>query len=388
VTQTIKDRAAIVGIGVTEFSRDSGRTEWKMACEGVKAAVDDAGLKMDDIDGMVKDIADPVDALYLQKCLGIDSMLFDSTSHWGTSPVLSAVTAIAAGIANYVVYYRSYNGSSKRRMISDFRAAAETRDDSLDMIRYDFYSPFGLVSADGHVAMMVRRYMHESGARKDQFGWVTVVSSENAARNPRAPFYDRPITIDDYSKSSITVDPLNALDYAPEVDGALALVITSPERASALKQRPAIIMSAAQATATEGQVFSSYSRKEIAGLPEMRLLGQDLLKVAGIAPKDIKVAQLDDSYAPLVPMQLEELGFCGKGEGAGFCEGGGRIRPGGQLPLNTSGGFLGEGYIYGTHVVEGVRQIRGTSANQVDSADLVLVASGAGGPADGVILRR
>ncbi|MEE8374170.1 MAG: lipid-transfer protein [Dehalococcoidia bacterium] len=387
MTQTIRDKAAIVGIGVTELSRDSGRTEWKMACQCVKAAVDDAGLKMEDIDGMVKDISDPVDALYLQKCLGIDNLLFASDSHWGTSPLLSAVTAIAAGVANNIVYYRSVNGSSKRKMISDFRAAAETRDDSLDMIRHDFYSPFGLITADGRVAMLVRRYMHEYGAKKDQFGWITVVASEHAAKNPRAVFYDSAITIDDYLKSKVTVEPLHALDYAPEVDGALAIVITASERAKSLKQRPAIILSVAQGTATEGQVFSSYSRPEITGLPETKLMAQELFRVASVTPKDIKVAQLDDSYAPLVAMQLEELGFCGRGEGAAFCEGGNRIRLGGQLPINTSGGFLGEGYIYGTHVVEAVRQIRGASANQVDKADLALVASGAGGPADGLILR-
>jgi acetyl-CoA acetyltransferase len=358
-----------------------------LACECVKAAVDDAGLKMEDIDGMVKAVNDPVDALYLQKCLGIDNLTYASDSYWGTSPMLNAVTAIAAGVVKNVVYYRSSNGSSKRRMISDFRAALETRDSSLDMIRFDFYLPFGLMSPAGLVAMVVRKYMHEFGATSEQFGWVTAVCSENAARNPGAIFYDKPITVADYLKSEVAVEPLRALDCAPEVDGALAVVITSAERAKDLKQKPAFIMAVAQGTATEGQLLSSYSRPTICDLPEMSCMGEELFRVAGVGPEDIDVAQLDDSYTPFVPMQLEALGFCGKGEGAAFCEGGDRIRLGGDIPLNTSGGFIGEGHIYGSHVVEAVRQIRGTSTAQADNAELALVASGAGGPADGIILR-
>jgi acetyl-CoA acetyltransferase len=302
--------------------------------------------------------------------------------------MLNAVTAVAAGVAKNVVYYRSLNGSSKRRMTSDFKAALETRDDSLDMIRYDFYWPFGLMSPAALVAMIVRKYMHEFGASSEQFGWVTAVCSEHAARNPGAVFYDEPITVADYMNSEVAVEPLCALDCAPEVDGALALVITSAEQAKSLKQQPAYIMSVAQGTATEGQLLSSYGRQDMCCLAEMSCMGEELFRVAGVEPKDIDVAQLDDSYAPLVPMQLEALGFCGRGDGAAFCEGGDRIRLGGELPLNTSGGFLGEGWIYGSNVVEAVRQIRGTSSNQVDAAELVLVASGAGGPADGLTLRR
>ncbi|UCC60717.1 MAG: lipid-transfer protein [Dehalococcoidia bacterium] len=386
--QSIKDKTAIVGIGVTDFSKNSGRTELFLACECVKNAVDDAGLKMEDIDGMVKAVADPVDALYLQKCLGIDNLNYASDSHWGSSPMLNAVTAITAGIANYVLYYRSINGSSKRRMISDFRAALETRDNSLDMIRYDFYSPFGLITPEGLVAIIVRRYMHEFGIRSEQFGWVTTVCSEHAARNPRAIFYEKPITIDDYLKSDVAVEPLHALDCAPVVDGALAIIITSADRAKNLKKMPVYLMAVAQGTATEGQFLSSYSRPVMSSLPEVSYMGEELFRVAGVKPEDIDVVQLDDSYAPLVPLQLEELGFCRRGEGAAFCEGGDRIRVGGILPLNTSGGFIGEGHIYGSNIIEAVRQIRGTSTSQVDGAELALVASGAGGPADGLILRK
>ncbi|MFW9842924.1 MAG: lipid-transfer protein, partial [Candidatus Thorarchaeota archaeon] len=110
---------------------------------------------------------------------------------------------------------------------------------------------------------------------------------------------------------------------------------------------------------------------------------------AGVGRKEIDVVQLEDAYAPLVPMQLEELGFCGRGEGAAFCAGGERIRPDGELPLNTSGGSLGEGHLYGmNHLIEAVHQLRGTSRAQKQGAGLALVATGAGGPASGLILGR
>ena len=120
----------------------------------------------------------------------------------------------------------------------------------------------------------------------------------------------------------------------------------------------------------------------------MKNMGDELFRIAGMTPKDIKAAMLDDVFNPYVPMQLEALGFCGKGEGAAFCEGGERIRVGGQLPINTDGGSIGQGKLDATRIVEAVRQIRGTSTNQVANADTVLVASGAGGPADGMILRE
>ena len=139
----------------------------------------------------------------------------------------------------------------------------------------------------------------------------------------------------------------------------------------------------------ETEMMNSYYRPDMARLPEVGRVAERMFRIAGVQPKDIDVAQLDDAYAPLVPMQLEELGFCGRGEGAAYCEGGDRLRVDGELPLNTSGGSLGEGHIHGmNHVIEAVRQIRGMSTAQVKGADLALVATGAGGPAGGLILGR
>lgn len=385
---SVKDATAIVGVATTELSTDSGRTEYSLACEVIKAAADDAGLRLEEIDGLVKDVGDGIDAMYVQKALGMETLSYASDSDWGTSPMMNAVTAVAAGTANNVIYYRSANNASGKRAGSDFRAAKETKDNSLDMIGYDFYAPFGLLTPAGSIGMGVRRYYSDYGVRPEQVGWVPVVCSEHAAKNPGALFYDAPIKLGDYLASDVVVDPLHSLDCAPDVDGAIAIVVTSAARARDLPQPPAYVMSAAVGTSTEGEDLSSYNRAVLSRLPEMELMGRELFRVAGIGPEDVTLAQLDDRFAPLVPMQLEALGFCGEGEGGAFCEGGENLRVGGRLALNTNGGFLGEGFSHGLNVIEAVRQLRGTSSNQVSDADLVMVATGAGGPADGLILRK
>ncbi len=387
--ESIKDRAAIVGIGVVEFSTDIGRTEWYTACQAIKLAAEDAGVNIDDIDGMVKSVDDGPDPTYTMKGLGIDNLLYHSENHWGTSAMMNAVHAVAGGLCNYCVYYQTaHRASGPEQCISDFLVAREFRDDSLDMVRYDFFSPFGLIGEPGYVAMMYRRYMHETGIKPEQLGWVPVVASENAARNPNAIFYDKPITIDDYLQSKLIADPIRELDCAPKVDGSIAIVITTPERAKGLKQEPAIVASAASGMAPEGQLHTSYTREVITGLPEMENMAKKLYHIAGIGPEDVKVAMLDDFFTPYIPVQLEALGFCGKGQAPAFIEDGERIRAGGRLPVNPDGGAIGQGRFVTTRIVEAVRQIRGTSSNQVADADTVLVASGAGGPADGMILRK
>lgn len=386
--RSIKDATAIVGVATTELSKDSGRTEYSLACEVIKAAADDAGIPLDEIDGMVKDTVDGIDAMYLQKALGMETLMYSSDSDWGTTPMLNAVTAIASGTVNNVVYFRSANNSSGKRAGSDFRAARETKDDSLDMIRYDFYAPFGLLGSAGAIGMSVRRYYDDYGIKPEQVGWVPVVCSEHAAGSPEAIFHDAPLDIDDYLASAMIVDPLRELDCAPQVDGAMAIILTSADRARDLRNTPAYVRSVAFGSSTDGEYLSSYQRETLSRLPEMELMGRELFRVAELGPEDVGVAQLDDQFAPLVPMQLEALGFCGTGEGGAFCEGGDNLRVGGRLALNTAGGFIGQGYSHGLNIIEAVRQIRSESTNQVDDAEVVLVATGAGGPADGAILSR
>lgn len=386
--RSIKNKTAIVGIGISKFSRDSQRTELYLACQTIKAALDDAGLTPEDIDGLVKQTDDASDEHAITSSMGMGNLTYFGECRWNGAPcamVMRAATGVAAGVANYIVVYRAVNGSSKRRMIPSMRTSGQMS--TSDLLQWTFHAPFGHMSEAGRVAMIVRRYMHEYNIKSDQFGCVPVVCREHGAKNPNGMFYKKPVTIEDYRKSKMIVDPLRKLDCYEEADAAVALVIATAERAKDLKQRPVYVLGAAQSMVPETEELNSCYRKNISVLPEMVQAGKRIFSMAGVSHRDINCAQLDDSYGPFVPMQLEALGFCKRGEGVDFCKGGERIRVGGELPLNTSGGSLGEGHIYGmNHVIEAVRQIRGTSTAQVKNAGLVMVASGAGGPASGLIL--
>ena len=177
------------------------------------------------------------------------------------------------------------------------------------------------------------------------------------------------------------------LDCCQESDGGVALVITTPERANDLKQVPAVIAAAAQGSGPDQYIMTSYYRDGLTGLPEMGIVGDQLWQQSGLRPRDIQTAVLYDHFTPYVLMQLEELGFCDRGDAKNFVADG--IELGGRLPLNTHGGQLGEAYIHGMNgIAEAVRQIRGTSCNQVDDVENVLVTAGTGVPTSGLVLTR
>ena len=176
------------------------------------------------------------------------------------------------------------------------------------------------------------------------------------------------------------------LDCCQETDGGQALVVTSVERARDLANRPAVIASVAQGTGVDQHVMTSFYRDDIAQLPEMGVVARQLWAGSGLTPADIQTAILYDHFTPYVLMQLEEFGFCGRGEAKDFVRDG-AIEMGGRLPINTHGGQLGEAYIHGMNgIAEGVRQIRGTSVNPVSNVENVLVTAGTGVPTSGLIL--
>jgi acetyl-CoA acetyltransferase len=245
--------------------------------------------------------------------------------------------------------------------------------------------PMGLGTPAATVAMQARRYMHEFGATSEDFGRVAVADRRHAATNPNAFFYERPITLEEHQESRMIVDPLHLLDCCQESDGAVAIVVTSLERARDLPQKPAIITAAAQGSGADQFVMTSYYRNDI-GIPEMGVVGRQLWQQSGLSPDDLPMAILYDHFTPYVLMQLEELGFCGRGEAPDFIRDG-AIEIGGRLPINTHGGQLGEAYIHGMNgIAEAVRQVRGTSVNPVPDVDHVLVTAGTGVPTSGLIL--
>jgi acetyl-CoA acetyltransferase len=387
----IEGATAVVGVGETEFSKDSGRSELQLAAEAVKAALDDAGLSPADVDGMVTYTVDGTDEIDLVRTMGVGKLTyFSRTPHGGggsCSTVQHAAMAVATGIAEVVVCYRALNGRSEKRLGAGgppIRGAT-----SMGMVSWNsWYRPFGLPTPAQRVAMIARRYMHEFGATSEDFGRVAVLSRKHARDNPKAIFAGTSITLQDHQNSRWVVEPLRLLDCCLETDGGVALVVTSLERARDLRQPPAVIRGAASGTAPDQESMSSFYRPVISGLPSMQVVAQQLWKRSGLSPADIDVANLYDHFTPYVLMQLEELGFCGRGEGGSFVADG-NLELDGALPSNTNGGQLGEAYVHGLNgISEVVRQLRGTSVNQVPNADHALVTAGTGVPTSALILGR
>lgn len=387
--RTLSGQAAIAGIGATEFSKESGRSELQLSCEAVLDALADAGLSTADVDGLVTFTMDNSAEIAVARELGMGDLRFFSRINYGggaaCGTVQQAAMAVATGVADVVVCYRGFNERSGQRFgqVSQW-AATQVNTNGLDNA---FTYPYGLSTPAATVAMQARRYMHEYGATSADFGAVAVADRRHAATNPKAFFHGKPITLEDHQASRMIADPLHLLDCCQESDGAVAIVVTTPERAADLRQPPALITAAAQGSAADQFVMTSYYREDI-GIPEMGVVGDQLWRQSGLDPDDIQTAVLYDHFTPYVLMQLEELGFCKPGEAKDFVADG-AIEIGGRLPLNTHGGQLGEAYIHGMNgIAEAVRQVRGTSVNQVDGVQNVLVTAGTGVPTSGLILSR
>jgi len=373
-------RAAIVGVGATEFSKDSGRSELRLAVEAVRAALDDAGLTPADVDGMVTFTMDTSPEITVAQAAGIGELSFFSRVHYGggaaCATVQQAALAVAAGVAEVVVCYRAFNERSGRR----FGSGVQRREPSAEGVALGWSLPFGLLTPASWVAMAAQRYLYTYGLSAEAFGQVAVRGRKYAATNPAAWFHSRPITLADHAASRWIAEPLRLLDCCQETDGGQAVIVTSVERARELRHPPVVVAAAAQGAGRAQEQMTSFYRDDLTGLPEMGVVARQLWRTAGVGPSDIDVAILYDHFTPFVLMQLEEFGFCAPGEAADFVAAEG-------LPLNTHGGQLGEAYLHGMNgIAEAVRQLRGTSVNQVPGAERALVTAGTGVPTSGLVL--
>lgn len=385
---TLRDRAAIVGVGATEFSKDSGRSELRLALECIKAALDDAGLQPAEVDGLVTFAMDNNPEVDVARGLGIPELTLFSRIEYGggacCATVHQAAMAVAMGVAEVVVCYRAFNERSESRF--GFGVPAEKAVPTAEGIHWSWYVPYGLVTPASWVAMFTQRYMHLYGATSEDFGRVSVADRKHAATNPDAWFYERPITLEEHQASPWIVEPLRLLDCCQESDGGVAVVVTSAERARDLPNAPTMIRAAAQGSSWDQELMTSFYRDEMCALPEMNLVAKELWRTSGLGPSDMDVGMIYDAFSPMVLIALEEFELCARGEGKDFVRDG-RIELGGEFPINTNGGQLGEAYIHGMNgIVEGVRQLRGSSVNQVAGVEHVLVTAGTGVPTSGLVL--
>jgi acetyl-CoA acetyltransferase len=298
---------------------------------------------------------------------------------------VNAAMAVATGVAQVVCVVRSISQGVNRfgQSLAGLRGGLPAP--------FGYALPFGLMSPAQMFALPARRHMAVYGTTIDHFAEIAVNARRNAANNPDARFRD-PITVEDHHASRMIADPLRLLDVCMESDGAAAILLTTPERAADLRQQPVFVRAASMAGGYRwGEGMLSGHNMPDADYPSagQAATAAELWRVAGAGPDDVDVAMIYDHFTPLVLMALEDFGFCGRGESGPFVADG-RIRREGPLPINTHGGNLAEVYLHGmTHVLEAVRQLRGTSCNQVAGAEVALVVAGAGpNPSGSILFRR
>ena len=389
-------QVAIAGVGATPYYRRGEsypQTITELAGKAILAACEDAGIPVTAIDGFAyysgagAGYGQSMDTAEFMETLGIPEVTFTATLTSGGGGSAGSIglarAAILAGDATHVVTVMALQ-QARQRLGTVFSAVPPSPLNS-------FLQPSGLAGPGHLMSVLARRHMHLYGTRREAFAEIAMSQRQNALNRPKA-LMRTPMTKEDYFSARMIAEPLCLFDFCLETDGAVAFITTSLERARDLRQKPVPVVAAAHVGTREwGRAFAWM------GMPDEMFassghapVAKKLYERAGVSPADIDVALFYDHFSAMVLMQLEDYGFCGKGEGGPFVESGALRYDGGSIPVNTHGGQLSEAYIIGmTHVKEGVEQMRGTAINQVKDAQLALVTGGpAALPVSGLILGR
>jgi acetyl-CoA acetyltransferase len=381
----LQDRTAIVGIGQTAFGKGLPDTELSLACQAISMAIDDAGIAPSEVDGLAMYSMEEGREVEVARSVGVGDITYFSEVGYGGGAgcgvVGQAAMAVATGQCQVAVAWRA-----RKRAAKTSRPWSQV--DQRIKSHWQWSRPFGVVRPVDEIALLTRRAMHQYGYKREHLANVAVAVRKHANRNPNATMGHKTLTHEQYMEGRWISEPLCLYDNCLETDGALAVVVTSAERAKDLPQPPAYIHSFAQSIPQQHQVMTNYFNDD-------PLLGPSwacarlLWERSEFKPADVPVAQLYDAFSPLIPLSLEGYGFCERGEGGAFTEDGALEWPNGRLPTNTAGGGMSEAYVHGFNLIlEGVRQIRGTSTSQVEGAESSLVTSGEGVPTSALLLRK
>ena len=379
----IKDRFAIVGIGHLPFAKDIGRPIGDTAVEAIQLALDDAGLAAEDVDGMSMFEMEHTHEVSIARRLGVQNLRWwDKISYGGgasCATIMHACAAIATGLASVVVCHRARNRGAKTA-----RPWSQEKGRMLD--DKALHVPWGLIRPVDVIGMWAHRHMHVYGTTREHFGNVAIAARKHAQRNPYAMMRDRPLDMQTYLNARVIGYPLHMYDCCLETDGALACVVTSIERARDLRNSRRSCTPWRRRRARIRCISPTTTRPTCR---RRRCRAPSCCGRAAISSRrDMDCAQIYDAFTPLVITGLEDYGFCKRGEGGPFTEGG-RIELGGELPVLTSGGGLSEAYVHGFNLIfEGVRQIRGTSTAQVPDCKATLVTGASGVATSAMVLTR
>jgi len=372
--ESIKNRVAIVGIGYTPQNRTPGRSAISYHLEAAKNAIEDAALKREEVDGILTQPPWPNDSetmpWAIAQALGMNIRFCDRQDEWGATAgcmIFHAASALIFGLANYVVC--TYGESP---IVERGTGAYAARGD---------LACFGMFSENEQYALAARRGMHELGTGPETWSHIAVSQRKWANLNPRAIMNNKPMTYDDYFNSHYVVEPFRLFDICQVSNSGRAFVMTTAERARNLKNRPIYVLGVGQDHPGTRIAQSTF----MAGPTGAKKSGEDALKMAGVTLSNIDACEIYDCYTYTVELTMQDYGFFGPGEGKHFFVNG-RTSPGGELPVNTSGGLLSEAYQQGfTPLTEAVVQLQGRAGDrQLGSATntrepKIILVSGNGG---------
>jgi acetyl-CoA acetyltransferase len=364
----LSGKVVIAGIGHTAFGKHPGRGTVSLNVEAIRKALADAGVDKRQVDGlMVKAPTSKFEMMYAQKlaeALGMQPRIGGVYDHGGASNISMisyATMAIEAGQCEIAVVSLADNPATGTRQAYE----KSYGDDGSGLVGW-FGTPAGY-------AMIAQRHMAQYGTTSDQLGAIAVACRRHGAANPHAQLR-KPLTLEQYRESRLIVEPLRRDDCCLVSDGAAAVVLMSAKKAAELQvAKPVPVLGFGQ-----GQTSWDVALRPDLTTTAARVSAQTAFAMAGVRPGDIDVAQIYDCFTIAVLMTLEDYGFCPKGEGGHFVQDG-RIELGGDLPINTSGGLLSETGMPGLQLVmEGVRQMRGDSVNQVRGARTCAISNQGG----------
>jgi acetyl-CoA acetyltransferase len=383
----INGAVAIVGIGETLYTKASGRTAKEIGVEAAERAIEDAGLNPRDIDGLTYSgaFAD-FDVAAFHEHFGTSHEMWSSPwgggmSWAGTAPYLAA-RAIGRKKAKHVLNVFPVAWATQRASMTGGPGemhAAQSAKQNLEV-------PFGWFPQPVYFATIMRRHMLEFGTTKEQFGAVAVASRRHANLHPDAVMHEKRMTMDDYLASPYLADPLRLFDSCLISDGGAAYVTTSAERAKDAPHPPAIVRGVSEGQSNAGGHWSQQG--DFTSTPQV-FSAPPAFAMAGLTPSDVDVLTVYDPFTVVSLMQIEDMGFCPKGEAGRFVEGDTLFHDAGRLPFNTHGGLLSHAYVLGiAHVVELVKQLRGTAAAQVPDAEVAVYGGYTGAQASTLVLTK
>lgn len=380
----LKDKTAIIGIGETAFAKNLEESEFQLACRAIKSALDDASVKPSEVDALSSYTYEETPEFEVARSVGMGDVHYLSQSPHGGGAACGAVghlaLAISSGVANVGVVWRSRKrGARSKRLWAGVQSVVTDH--------WKWTRPQGLLRPVDEVAVLTRRYMYEYGLTREQLGEVALAMRVNANNNPRALMGARSLSLDEYLNARMISDPLCLFDNCLESDGAIAMVLVRSDRAADSAKPPVYIHAFSQGMNAQHQLMTDYHSADPLRSSSWAC-AENLWRQSDIKASDIDVAQFYDAFSPLVLFSLEAYGFCGRGEAGGFAAEGG-VRPGGRLPINTSGGSLSEVYIHGMNLMtEAVKQLRGEAVTQIKEAESCLVTSCDTTPNGALVLRN